>query len=131
MEPITIRGKAVQPDQALVVSIIGIHHNPEVYPEPDRFNPQRFIDRKYNIYEFLPFGGGHRRCLGAGLAEYSIRLTLAEAVLNWDFETIGTDKDIRHDLAMGPKYGVPLKIKGRRSSVEVSKQTQVRGARKD
>lgn len=115
MEPITIRGKTLQPDQALVVSIIGIHHNPDVYPEPDRFNPQRFIDRKYNIYEFLPFGGGHRRCLGAGLAEYSIRLTLAEAVLNWDFETIGTDKDIRHDLAMGPKYGVPLKIKGRRT----------------
>lgn len=115
MEPVTISGQTVQPGQALVVSIIGIHHNPDVYPEPDRFNPQRFIDRKYNIHEFLPFGGGHRRCIGAGLAEYSIRLTLAEAVLNWDFETTRTDKDIRHDLAMGPKYGVPLRIIGKRN----------------
>jgi hypothetical protein len=35
---------------------------------------------------------------------------LAEAVTHWDFETAGVDKDIRHDLAMGPKYGVPLHI---------------------
>lgn len=115
MESVTIGGRTVTPDQALVVSIVGIHHNPQLYPEPDAFIPQRFLDRKYNIYEFLPFGGGHRRCMGAGLAEYSIRLTLAEAVLGWDFETVGIDKDIRHDLAMGPKYGVPLRVKGRRT----------------
>jgi cytochrome P450 len=114
MEPVEICGRVVQPGQALVVSIVGIHHNPDLYPEPDQFKPQRFLDRKYNIYEFLPFGGGHRRCMGAGLAEYSIRLALAEAVLHWDFETTRVDKDIRHDLAMGPKYGVPLHIKGRR-----------------
>lgn len=114
MEPVTIRGRQIQPDQALVISIIGIHHNPDVYPEPDLFNPQRFLDRKYANHEFVAFGGGHRRCMGAGLAEYSIRLALAEAVLRWDFETVGVDKDIRHDLAMGPKDGVKLKIKGRR-----------------
>lgn len=115
METVTIRGRKVEPDQALVVSIVGIHHNPDVYPEPDVFNPQRFLDRKYNNYEFLAFGGGHRRCMGAGLAEYSIRLALAEAVLYWDFEAVGTDKDIRHDLAMGPKNGAPLRVKGRRT----------------
>ena len=115
MEPVQIRGRTVQPGQALVVSIVSIHHNPDTYPEPDSFKPERFLERKYNIYEFLPFGGGHRRCMGAGLAEYTIRLALAEAVTDWDFETAGVDKDIRHDLAMGPKYGVPLRIIGRRS----------------
>jgi cytochrome P450 family 110 len=116
MEPVQILGRTVQPGQALVVSIVSIHHNPATYPEPDRFHPERFIERKYGIYEFLPFGGGHRRCMGAGLAEYSIRLALAEAVLHWDFETAGVDRDIRHDLAMGPKYGIPLHIKGRRNT---------------
>ncbi len=115
MEPVEICGRTVQPGQALVVSIVGIHHDPATYPEPDRFDPERFIERKYNIYEFLPFGGGHRRCMGAGLAEYSIRIALAEAVTHWDFETADVDKDIRHDLAMGPKYGIPLRIVGRRS----------------
>jgi len=115
MEPVQIRGRTVQPGQALVVSIVGIHHNPDTYPEPDLFRPERFLERKYSIYEFLPFGGGHRRCMGAGLAEYTLRLSIAEAVTRWDFETAGPDKDIRHDLAMGPKYGVPLHIIGRRS----------------
>jgi cytochrome P450 len=115
MEPVQIGGRTVRPPQALVVSIVSIHHDPNTYPEPDTFRPERFLERKYNIYEFLPFGGGHRRCMGAGLAEYTIRLALAEAVTRWDFETAGVDKDIRHDLAMGPKYGVPLQIKGRRT----------------
>jgi cytochrome P450 len=114
MEPVQIGGRTVQPGQALVVSIVSIHHDPATYPEPDTFRPERFLERKYNIYEFLPFGGGHRRCMGAGLAEYTIRLALAEAVRNWDFETAGVDKDIRHDLAMGPKHGVPLRIIKRR-----------------
>lgn len=113
MEPLQIGGRTVRPPQALVVSIVSIHHDPQTYPEPDTFRPERFLERKYNIYEFLPFGGGHRRCMGAGLAEYTIHLSLAEVVQHWDFETAGVDKDIRHDLAMGPKYGVPLKVKGR------------------
>jgi cytochrome P450 len=114
MEPVQIRGRTVQPGQALVVSIVGIHHNPDLYPDPDAFKPERFLERKYNVYEFLPFGGGHRRCMGAGLAEYTIRLALADAIIRWDFETTREDKDIRHDLAMGPKYGVPLRIIARR-----------------
>jgi cytochrome P450 family 110 len=92
---------------------VGIHHDPATYPEPDRFRPERFLERKYSIFEFLPFGGGHRRCLGAGLAEYTLRIAIAEIVTHWEFETAAEDRDIRHDLAMGPKYGVPLRIKGR------------------
>jgi len=110
MEPVRIRRRTVQPGQALVVSIVSIHHNPDTYPEPDSFKPERFVERKFSIYEFLPCSGEHRLCRGAGLAEYTLRLALAEAVTHWDFETAGVDKDIRHDLAMGPKYGVPLHI---------------------
>ncbi len=120
MEPVQIRGRTVQPGQALVVSIVSIHHDPNTYPNPDAFQPERFLERKYNIYEFLPFGGGHRRCMGAGLAEYTIRLALADVITRWDFETVGVDKDIRHDLAMGPKHGVPLHIIGRRAPATIS-----------
>ena len=117
MQPIEIRGRTIPAGSALVVSIVGIHHDPVTYPEPDRFRPERFLERKYSIYEFLPFGGSHRRCLGSGLAEYTLRIALAEIALHWDFETAGVDYDIRHDLAMGPKYGVPLRIEGRRQTV--------------
>jgi len=116
--PMEICGQTAHSGQAFVISIVGIHHNPVIYAEPDQFNPERFIERKYNIFEFLPFGGGHRRCLGSGLAEYTLRIALAEMVKHWDFESAGVDYDIRHDLAMGPKYGVPLRIQRKRNQTE-------------
>ncbi len=116
--PLEIMGCTIPAGQALVVSIVGIHHDPELYPEPDTFLPERFIERTYSNVEFLPFGGGHRRCLGAGLAEYTMRIALAEAVRGWEFEPTLVDRDIRHDLAMGPKFGVPLRITGRRQASE-------------
>jgi len=113
--PVEILGYTVPAGQALVISIAGIHHHPDVYPEPKRFRPERFIERNYSNFEFLPFGGGHRRCMGAGLAEYTLRLSLAEIALHWEFEPASIDYDSRHDLAMSPKYGVPLRILERRT----------------
>ena len=113
IEPVEILGRTIPAGQALVISIVGIHHDPTVYPEPDRFLPERFINKTYNIFEFMPFGGGHRRCLGAGLAEYTMRITLAEIVSQWDFEPARVDYDTRLNVAMGPKYGIPLRIKGK------------------
>jgi cytochrome P450 family 110 len=113
--PINIHGHTIRAGQALVISIVGIHHNPTIYPEPDRFLPERFIENKFSNFEFLPFGGGHRRCLGAGLAEYTLRIALAEIATSWDLQPAGLDIDIRHDIAMGPKYGAPVRINSRRN----------------
>lgn len=114
-KPMDILGHTIAAGNVLIVSILGIHHDPALYPEPERFRPERFLERSYSRAEFLPFGGAHRRCLGAALSEYETRIALAEIVLHWDFETIGTDRDVRHGVPMGPKHGVPVRIKGRRS----------------
>ena len=115
MQPMEILGRKIPAGMALVVSIAGIHHDPELYPEPNQFIPERFIERKYGVHEFLPFGGGHRRCMGAGLAEYSMRIAISEIVLNWEFETATVDQDVRLNIAMGPRRGVPLRILARRN----------------
>ena len=112
--PVEVLGRTFQPGDAVAVSVMAIHHAPELYPEPDQFNPQRFIDRSYSAFEFLPFGGGHRRCLGAGLSDYEMRIALAEIVMHWDFEHAAVERDIRHDISMGSKSGVPLRVKARR-----------------
>ena len=112
-EEMEVLGYTVHPGQAFVVSINGVHHDPRLYPEPYQFRPERFLERKYSNFEFLPFGGGHRRCLGAGLAEYTIRIALAEIVRCWDLETTQEDFDIRQDLAMGPKHGVRMMVRTR------------------
>jgi cytochrome P450 len=115
MQPMEIAGHHIPAGRALGVSIVSIHHDPALYPEPDVYRPERFLERSYSVYEFLPFGGGHRRCMGAGLAEYTMRIALAEAVMHWDFETAGKDKDVRRNIAMGPKHGVRLRILGARA----------------
>jgi len=112
--PLELLGYTIPAGTAVVISITAIHHDPELYPEPNRFRPERFIERTYSHSEFLPFGGAHRRCIGAALSEYETRISLAEMVLGWDFETAAVDRDVRHDVALGPKYGVPMRIQARR-----------------
>ena len=58
------------------VSIIALHHRPDVYPDPHAFAPQRFLDAKPGTYTWIPFGGGIRRCLGASLAMAEQRVVL-------------------------------------------------------
>jgi cytochrome P450 len=58
------------------VSIIALHHRPDVYAEPHAFEPQRFLGVKPGTYTWLPFGGGIRRCLGATLAMAEQRVVL-------------------------------------------------------
>lgn len=118
IEPMEVLGHHIAASQACIISITGIHHDPNLYPEPDTYRPERFLERKYGIFEYLPFGGGHRRCLGAGLAEYTMRIAVAEIALNWDFEPAGTDRAMRVNVANAPEKGIPIRIVGRR------KQTQ-------
>jgi cytochrome P450 len=58
------------------VSIIALHHRPDVYPNPHAFEPQRFLGVKPGTYTWIPFGGGIRRCLGASLAMAEQRVVL-------------------------------------------------------
>ena len=46
-------------------------------PEPERFLPDRFLGRTYTPFEYLPFGGGTRRCIGAAFATYELKIALA------------------------------------------------------
>jgi unspecific monooxygenase len=56
------------------------HHRAERYPEPERFRPERFLGADFGPSEFLPFGGGLRRCLGMGLALHEMKILLADVV---------------------------------------------------
>jgi cytochrome P450 len=97
------------------VAISAIHQDPSIYPEPGRFMPERFINRTYSPFEFLPFGGSHRRCLGAAFSDYEMRLALATVVRRWEFEVAGNEREARHNIAMGPKHGVRIRVKEERS----------------
>jgi cytochrome P450 family 110 len=64
------------------------HYNPAVFAEPDTFRPERFLDRKYAPSEFMPFGGGNRRCVGAAFATYELQIALGTWLTRHRFEAV-------------------------------------------
>ncbi len=57
-------------------AIAALHYREDLFPQPDQFRPERFLDSKADTYAWIPFGGGVRRCIGAAFAEYEMRIVL-------------------------------------------------------
>ncbi len=70
----------------VAISILLLHHREDVYPDPFAFRPERWLGRKPGTYEWIPFGGGTRRCLGAALAMAEQRVVLREMARRLDLE---------------------------------------------
>ena len=75
-EPVEPIGYQLEPGMRLYGCIYLTHQRCDLYPEPKLFNP-RFLERQFSPYEFLPFGGGARRCIGEALASFEMKLVLA------------------------------------------------------
>jgi cytochrome P450 len=75
--PLTIGGMEIPAGVNVAPSIYLIHRRADVYPDPEAFRPERFLgDDTPSTYEWLPFGGSIRRCLGASFALYEMRIVL-------------------------------------------------------
>lgn len=75
-KPIELGGYTLPPGVTAMPSIALVHRRPDVYPDPDSFRPERFLERPPGTYTWIPFGGGIRRCLGAGFALFEMRVVL-------------------------------------------------------
>ncbi len=78
--PIEIGGWTYRPPAHLLGCIYLLHHDPDVYPEPEEFRPERFLEGQPSPYTYLPWGGGRRRCPGSHLALLEMK-TVLRAVL--------------------------------------------------
>jgi cytochrome P450 len=79
-EPVELGGYELPAGASVTPSIYLIHRDPEIYPEPERFLPERFLDNPPGTYTWIPFGGGVRRCLGAAFAQFEMAVVLKELV---------------------------------------------------
>jgi cytochrome P450 len=76
-EPFAIGAHTIPAGTLILIDAWGVHHDPELYPDPERFEPERFLVEAPEPYTWLPFGGGAHRCIGAALAELEIKVALA------------------------------------------------------
>jgi cytochrome P450 len=78
--PFTLKGYTLPAGTTIAPSPYLVHHREDLYPDPECFKPERFLSRTYSSFEFLPFGGGTRRCPGSSFAIYAIKQALAMIV---------------------------------------------------
>lgn len=116
-KPWSFAGHPLPSGMAIGVAVSEIHNDPTIFAQPQRFSPTRFIERKFGPFEYMPFGGGHRRCIGAALAHSELRLALATCLRMLEFERCGPrpSRTKRLNATFGPDDGVPLRVVARRS----------------
>ena len=78
--PATVGGYELPAGSFVLAAIGALHFREDVFPEPQEFRPERFLDAKADNYAWIPFGGGVRRCVGAAFAEFEMRIVLREFV---------------------------------------------------
>ncbi|MEO0646219.1 MAG: cytochrome P450 [Cyanobacteria bacterium J06650_10] len=112
IEAVTINGHTFPPETFLAPAIYSVHHREDLYPDSKTFRPERFLERQFTAYEFLPFGGGNRRCIGYALAKLELNLVLATLLKQHTFR-LATDETVtprRRGVVLATSNGVPLVV---------------------
>tara|TARA_R110002049_G_scaffold50370_3_gene143052 strand:- start:85226 stop:86545 length:1320 start_codon:yes stop_codon:yes gene_type:complete len=101
---------------AIAPAAVLAHYDPNNFSQPDAFRPDRFLNPKYTPSQYLPFGGGKRRCVGAAFSLYEMAIVLGTLVRRYEFSLCETKPVVprRRNVTMGPSTGVRLKYVGRR-----------------
>jgi cytochrome P450 len=112
----------VPADTPVTMSILLVHHREDVYPDPFSFRPERWLDAdgsvlKPGTYQWIPFGGGIRRCLGAALAMAEMRVVLSTMARRLDLEADRPEPERAHhrNVTMIPARGGRVVVRARRA----------------
>ena len=112
-QPFELMGYQFEAGTSLFPCIYLTHQREDIYPEPKKFKPERFIERQYSPYEYLPFGGGNRRCLGYAFALFEMKLVLATVMSQVELELLDRRplKFARRGFTFTPAGGVKMRVK--------------------
>jgi hypothetical protein len=126
---VEIGGHRYPPGVVLMASAYLIHHDPDIYPEPHAFRPERFEGVAPGTYTWIPFGGGRRRCLGASFAVQEMKVVLRAALRRFEINaaTDRAETTRRRSITFSPA-GQTTVVLTRRVPVTVPERAAVAGA---
>ncbi|TAF09222.1 MAG: cytochrome P450 [Nostocales cyanobacterium] len=111
--PISIGGYDLEPGTVALGSIYLTHHREDIYPEPKKFKPERFLEQQFSPYEYLPFGGGARRCIGLAFAQLEMKLAIVKILSSLELELVdnGDIAAQRRGLVTSPDRPIKMIVK--------------------
>jgi len=113
--PVRIGGRELPAGTIAAPCIYLTHRRADAWPDPERFDPERFVGQRTSPYAFFPFGGGVRRCLGMAFALYEMRIVLAQVLVR----TLLTAapgyrvRVVRRGITFAPSGGMPVVVTAR------------------
>ncbi|MBW4432753.1 MAG: cytochrome P450 [Pelatocladus maniniholoensis HA4357-MV3] len=115
-QSLTLCGYDLEPGTRVLGSIYLTHQREDLYPVPKQFKPERFIEKQFSPYEFLPFGGGAKRCIGDAFAQFEMRLVLATILSRLELALVYNSdvKPKRRGLVTGPDRPIQMVVNNRR-----------------
>ena len=121
-QPVTVGGWDYPVGVALVANAYLLHHDPDVYPDPYAFRPQRFLDEKPGTYTWIPFGGGRRRCIGMSFAMLEMKIVIRELLRTYELQASGDGPEVarRRNISIRPARGSQVRLGPTRTSAAVA-----------
>lgn len=112
--PMTVMGLDFAPGTRLTPCIYLTHHRHDLYPNPQAFRPERFLEKTFSPYEFLAFGGSDRRCIGMAFALFEMKQVLATLLTQFHLELAEPQsiKPVRRGVTLAPSKSLQLFVAG-------------------
>jgi cytochrome P450 family 110 len=109
-KPLEVMGYNLPEGTLIVPGIYIAHHREETYPEPNKFKPERFLHRQYSAYEYMPFGGGSRRCIGSAFAMHEMKIVLATVLSKYNLSLLNRRpvQPTRRGLTVAAPHGMKM-----------------------
>lgn len=125
-EPLTVDGVTHPAGRVVGVALYALHFNPDIWSTPHRFDPDRFLSRRPTPFEYAPFGGGYRRCVGAAFATSELAVALGTILMHLDLRMSQRDsaapppRSVARGIAVAPAGRIRLEVAGLRGSGGIS-----------
>jgi cytochrome P450 len=114
--PMTIAEVPCRSREVVGIALYALHFNPTIWTDPDLFQPERFLDSRISPFEFAPFGGGYRRCIGAGFANSELAIAIATIMKTLELRMPARDRarpaprSVARGIAVAPAREVTLDV---------------------